>query len=396
MVQNSTSNKTIAFVSTCHIDWGGSEELWGQAAKILLTEGYTLFLFKEKVNRSHPRIKELIDAGLIVIDFKSATTKIDKLKKQTSKILIQITGNPSLIKLYPHRPELAFANVIKRLNPSLTIISQGINFDGLNYALQCMKTDLPYVILSQKAVDFFWPTAHERKYMVDVLKNADKCFFVSKHNQRITQEQFSIELEKSEVVFNPVKIPELLPYPKTEPYFKLACVARLFLLDKGQDILLRILAKEKWKSRPIKVTFVGNGEDFEGLRDLASFLNVENIEFAGQVSDMENVWREHHALILPSRSEGLPLSLVEAMAAGRPVITTNAGGNAELLNEGETGFVGTIDQQTFEQAMERAWEARSSWENMGKRAAEYVRSIVPKQPEKEFSKRIIELLNVNK
>ena len=51
------------------------------------------------------------------------------------------------------------------------------------------------------------------------------------------------------------------------------------------------------------------------------------------------IWAEHHALVLPSRFEGMPLVVVEAMLCGRPCIVTDVGGNAELIRDGINGFL---------------------------------------------------------
>jgi glycosyltransferase involved in cell wall biosynthesis len=106
------------------------------------------------------------------------------------------------------------------------------------------------------------------------------------------------------------------------------------------------------------------------------------------LNDIEKVWEHHHALVLPSRSEGLPLSLVEAMAAGRPVIVTDAGGNAELVEEGITGFVGHINETSLDHAMERAWDKREHWESMGQKAAAYISEMIPKSPAFDFADKL--------
>src|SRR5690606_4851215 len=112
---------------------------------------------------------------------------------------------------------------------------------------------------------------------------------------------------------------------------------------------------------------------------------LDNVQVESFQSDMESLWLSFHALVLPSRSEGLPLTIIEAMAAGRPVITTNAGGNAEIVANGVTGFIGEANEHAFEEAMETAWENRSRWESMGLSASEFIQKNVPKVPEENFA-----------
>ena len=392
-MMNQTPAKNILIVSTCYIDWGGSEELWARSVPHLGKMGYGVVVYKRYVNRSHPAFVELAGQGTILKDYRSSlgwgARLQNKIRKAAGLVYAELKQRPPAKGGDP-----AFARNLDRFRPSLVVISQGINFDGLGYAYQCLQQGVPYIIISQKAVDFYWPDPGDREYMTKTLLQARKCLFVSKHNHRLTEEQFGVRLPNGEVVFNPVKLSrEAIPYPPTDKGYRLACVARLFLLDKGQDILLRILSEERWRDRPLSVSFIGTGEDEQPLRAMTNLLGLKNVHFTGQVSDMEAVWKDHHALILPSRSEGLALSVAEAMAAGRPVIVTNGGGNAEWVTEGITGFVGTADTETFGEAMERAWNNRDHWESIGRSACAFVARYVPAEPELEFANLLNKVVN---
>ena len=86
-------------------------------------------------------------------------------------------------------------------------------------------------------------------------------------------------------------------------------------------------------------------------------------------------------LVLPSRYEGLPLVLVDAMRCGRPAVVTDVGGNAELCVDGETGFVApSATVACFGQTLQRAWDARAGWPRLGEAARARVESLVPKDP----------------
>ncbi len=103
------------------------------------------------------------------------------------------------------------------------------------------------------------------------------------------------------------------------------------------------------------------------------------------------------ALVLPSRSKGLPLTLVEKMLCGRPAIVTNAGGSAEIVEDNINGFIAhapTAD--AFDEALERAWTRRHEWEQIGKRAAESIRKIVPCDPAAQFAKMLLQIVSEQK
>jgi glycosyltransferase involved in cell wall biosynthesis len=284
---------------------------------------------------------------------------------------------------------------LKARRPDLVVISQGDNYDGLHFGYLCRKLKLPYTLISQKATDHFWPPDVSRKYRRETYERAVRCFFVSEHNLRLTEDQIGERLTNASVVRNPYLVPadKPLPWPgRVDECLRLACVARLYLLDKGQDILLRVLAREKWKGRRLHVSFFGQGVNRDGLVGLASRLGVTNASFEGQTSDVAGIWKTHHALILASRSEGLPLSLVEAMMAGRPAIVTNVGGNAEVVEDRVNGFVAAPAEDSIDAALESVWERRHELRGMGLLAASRIRELVPSNPSEQFADTLCEVV----
>lgn len=386
-VQKTFTKTTIAVVTSCSEAWGGSEELWSRSIPIFNEQGYKTTVLKYNLEERHPKFIELKKRGTDLIDLAPAKSRIIRiLKRNWEKLKAEL--NKDFVK------KDIFTEKIKQVKPSLVIISQGINFDGLGFGCVCKKLNIPYVIVCQKAVEFFWPAPTDRAFMTESLQAAAKCFFVSEHNKKLTQEQFGMTLNNAEVIFNPTKLQrEIIPYPSTKDGIKLSCIARLFLLDKGQDMLLRILAKPIWTSRAISVSFWGDGIDLDGLVAMAKYLQLSNVYFKGTTDNVLDIWKEHHALILPSRSEGMPLALMEAMSVGRTAIVTNAGGNGELIMEGVNGFISHVNEESFEEAMERAWQKREEWETMGIVASKHIQDKVPDSPETIFVHKIISLIN---
>jgi len=384
-----TVRKNIAIISSCSEDWGGSEELWGRSVPFLTAKVYQVIVYKVTVNEKHPEFVRLAEQGVL---FRNLERRKSFLVRNFIRISEKFRGTINFVTFNINPWVNKLSAFLKTDKPEFAIVSQGINFDGLGYADACRLLNIPYALIAQKAVDFHWPYHGDRAAMTEIIQKASAFYFVSKHNLRLTEEQFGIRLTNGHIIFNPLKIGEIQPYPDTENGLRLACVGRLFLLDKGQDILLRIMNEKKWRDRPITISFIGSGIDERGLKDMAALFDLDNVFFTGQVKDMDALWREYHALILPSRSEGLPLSMVEAMAAGRIVIISKAGGNTELIKEGETGFSGYPYEETFDEAMERAWQQRDHWEAMGKQAAKYITAIVPALPEKEFIEHLSRLI----
>lgn len=389
----------IAILTTIEDDWGGSEELWFHSIPYLQNYGYEISVCKPKVNFEHRNFKKLLESGVKITDLIELGTEVintdengydamfnSRAQKEQARKEILDSDNTEL-----KFAEMGFRGMLFKNDFDLLIISQGINFDGLGFGYICLTDNVPYMIISQKAVEVHWPYHLYRVGMRNVYINARKSFFVSRHNLELTQEQFGTTLINADVIYNPVKLERhVREYPNIEQEYRLICIGRMFLLDKGQDILIKILAQDKWKQRPLNVTFVGEGNDKAALKELKQFYNVSKVEFLDYVQDVETLWLNHQALILPSRFEGSPLVLLEAMACGRTAIVSNAGGNAELVEHGITGFVGEASETGMDLALEEAWARREEWHEMGKSALERLNKLVPDKPEKDFAELIHE------
>ena len=368
--------RRFAFISTCPELWGGSEELWAGAAVALAERGHAVTAYKTGVDKSHPKIRRL----------KSLSCSVHNLPRPP------LVPQPVVTRSHL----LTVAARLSARRPDLVVVSQGDNYDGLHFGYLCRKLRLPYTLVSQKATDHFWPQDRAREYRRAVFGDAARCFFVSEHNRRLTEDQNGVALSNAEVVRNPYLVPAdgPVPWPGGEgDRLRLACVARLYLLDKGQDMLLRVLARDRWKRRSLHVSFYGRGINRDGLTGLAARLGVRNVSFEGQTGDVAGVWKSHHALVLPSRAEGLPLSLVEAMMCGRPAVVTRVGGNAEVVDDGVTGFLAAPAEDPLDAALEEAWARRGDLAEMGRRAAVSIRELVPPDPARVFADTLLKIAN---
>jgi len=109
---------------------------------------------------------------------------------------------------------------------------------------------------------------------------------------------------------------------------------------KGHVYLIRA-ARIILQHRPdIHVVILGRGAEESVLRAEAKSLGIENrIHLLGYRNDASRWLATMNVFTLPSLSEGLPLSLLEAMAAGIPPVVTDVGGMPEVIRDGETGFI---------------------------------------------------------
>jgi glycosyltransferase involved in cell wall biosynthesis len=112
----------------------------------------------------------------------------------------------------------------------------------------------------------------------------------------------------------------------------------------------------------------------------------------GHVEDVHAIWQEHDALILPSRMEGTPLALIEAMLCSRTAIVTDVAGNGELIEDNVSGFLAKAPtEELLDEALERAWQRRGEMTALGRAARERVLEMVPADPVGDFGNRLVQL-----
>lgn len=375
----------FAFVSS-NYSWGGSESLWSETAAELARRGFAVSVYKNRL--------ALADGN--VGDLKALKVRRRELARFPGlpNQIFSLVGGLSAYFSHAYQAFRLYASLKLSPRPDLLVLSQGGNADGWLLGAVCRRFGAPYVLISQKATDLYWPRDDWHAELLALYRGARHSFFVSEHNRVLTEEQIGWRLPDASVVRNPflVRWDAPIPWPADSKGLRLACVGRLYPKEKGQDILLRVLAQEKWRSRNVSVTFFGHGEQREGLERMVNLLDVQRVRFAGFTSDIAAIWRDHHALVLPSRAEGLPLVLVEAMLSGRVAVVTDVAGNAEVIEDGRTGFLAdAATEASFDEALERAWERRAEWQAIGAAAADAIRTLVPRDPAAALADQLIAL-----
>jgi glycosyltransferase involved in cell wall biosynthesis len=116
--------------------------------------------------------------------------------------------------------------------------------------------------------------------------------------------------------------------------------------QKSQRTVLEALAMSS--SRRINIDFVGSGPSLEACKTLACSLGVESkVRFHGYLepAQVRDVLAKSHGFILISNWEGLPLTIIEAMSAGLPVIASDVGGVSELVESNVTGVIIPVENR---------------------------------------------------
>lgn len=123
----------------------------------------------------------------------------------------------------------------------------------------------------------------------------------------------------------------------------IGCVARIMPELKGQDILLEAIKIVKKKHPKVMALFAGGvaesqQRDYEKLKKYVRDNSLEeNVKFLGNVDNIPEFLNKIDICVVPSRSEGFGLALVEAMAMGVPCIASNIAGPREIISRTELG-----------------------------------------------------------
>ena len=379
-----TEMKIVFFsIMAGELPWGGSEELWCRTARLALERGHQVAVVRFSWPEIPPKIRELHERGawLLGLIHPQEWQHFGSLRRRLKWRLerFRVWG-----ALASWRPEVA-------------CISQGTTADIVFSGGSTGFLDehgVPYIVICQHNFEGHTLTNEaQRQTAIACLSRARHVAFVAERNLRVAERQVAAGVPGACIAHNPVNLANFnpAPYPDSD-VVKMANVARLETLFKGQDVLLEALSGEHWKQRRWLLRFYGAGSDRPYLERLTGHYNMtDKVEFCGHVGDVRSIWADNHLLVMPSRSEGTPLSLVEAMICGRPSVVTDVGGNIEWVDEPSTGFVAeATSARSLNNALERAWEARERWESIGQRAREVALSKIDPHPEETILSLLVE------
>ena len=192
-------------------------------------------------------------------------------------------------------------------------------------------------------------------------------------------------------IYNPIEVDKYKPtkYPRGGEISSLVAIGR-FSRVKNFPLMLRAFKRVLDSGRSAELFIAGSGPLQEETQNLAKELGLsQNVHFLGNVSDIPELLGRMDALLLSSVSEACPMVILEAMAAGLPVVATDVGGVPELVTDNgivvksqdEVGFANAII--TLLDEPNRAVEMHDKALNY---AVQYDKSVIARQYEEEYSK----------
>jgi len=181
------------------------------------------------------------------------------------------------------------------------------------------------------------------RFMIGCLRGPNTRFVFENHDD---PREFGLDPASSEVTIvggagvDPAEFP-VVPEP-TVPPVKVAVVSRM-IVAKGIADAVEAVQRARSLGAPVELHLYGapdpSNRDAISEELLRRWSSEPGITWHGRTEDVARVWREHHIALLLSYREGLPRTLLEAAAAGRPIIATDVPGCRELVRHRQEGLL---------------------------------------------------------
>lgn len=279
--------------------------------------------------------------------------------ERKSRILMESDGVqiipcpfPGTIKLLTDfRTIVQIASIIRDTRPNI-VHCHGFKA-GLLGRSACLLTGSPMLYTVHNFI-----TYGRDKYTSWLIRNierwmgnkTDAIISVSHALKKSMNKDNGIDNEKIHVIYN--SIPQWSPGDRNatrrkhnieDNHILIGTVARL-IPSKGIDVLLKAVAGIVTSNSCIKLLIAGSGPEETRLKELSQKLGMESqVIFTGRISDMHNYYSAFDIFILPTLTEGLGITVMEAMYFGLPVIASSVGGIPELVKDRINGLLVQAD-----------------------------------------------------
>ena len=340
----------------------------GKLLEAIQAKGYEIHVFAPDLTDFADELKQLQQLGCQIHEIPMQRTGTNPLKDLNTlmemyRLIRQI--KPDVVLSYTIKPVIygTLAAWLAGVSKRFALIT------GLGYAFQNVESGKRS--LFQKMVHGLYAQA---------LKQADKVFFQNPDDLKLFQDMHLLEANKPTVVVNGsgVNVQDfaVLPLPKNEQGITQASfllIARL-LGDKGVREYAQAAKIVKAKHPETEFHLVGWIDDNPSAisqAELNTWVADKTVNYWGKLSDVRPAIAASSVYVLPSYREGTPRTVLEAMAMGRAVITTDAPGCRETVANGVNGYlVGVKSVDDLVQSMQYFIEDPKLITYMGQRSRE--------------------------
>ncbi len=245
---------------------------------------------------------------------------------------------------------LGLARVLRTERPDLIYTFSHPN--TVIFAYLAKKRGLvPHMLVSYHAMGDTGGTRQVAPYLLPLLRRADELWAVAEIQKDYLVKTEGLPREKIRVIHNGVNTERFQPAPPEERArirkelgiadrdLTIISVASLKPL-KRIDALLRVTARLAGTGMPIRIIVAGEGSERASLESLARELGIaEKVAFLGNRDDVNRLLKAGDVFVLASRTEAFPNVVLEAMATGLPVVTTDVGSVREMVEPGRSALI---------------------------------------------------------
>lgn len=251
-------------------------------------------------------------------------------------------------------------------------------------SLQKMRPDVVHAHLGGAGFGAIWSVLFHKPLVITVHTKPEKAFTrkiealirmalragrtklvaVSAENEALVKDYYGLDDNKCGCVNNGIDLKRF--YRQEHDTFTLINVARQDD-NKNQAALLRCFARLHECAQDTKLILLGDGKNHEKLKQLAVELGVGNsVTFTGNVANTEDYYAISDVYVQASFREAMPLSVLEAMASGLPIVSTNVGGLSDVVQDNGV-LIPAGDDEALYTAIKQIYEQdKDKLEDMGK------------------------------
>jgi len=203
-------------------------------------------------------------------------------------------------------------------------------------------------------------------------KFCDQMVFVNQFERQMAIDKRIVPAVKAFTIYNGVQLIDCQKKESKDETFTIGSIGR-FCKQKNSINVIKAAIEVCKRNNELKFVFLGDGELLDRCRAMVSEANVDDrIELPGWQRNTEDWLCRFDLFLLFSRWEGLPLSILEAMAAGLPIVASDIKGNNELVSE-ENGVLLPIDAlDKLKETLASITEDREKLQKWGRRSKEII------------------------
>lgn len=307
--------------------------------------------------------------------------------------------------------ENQIAETLRNSNVSVECLNLSGSFSLASYKVfhKAMKAFAPDVIHCHLDVSYSWiwailnnkplvNTMHSDPYRwldkrVSVVVKAKallgklRVIGCSRLTMELVKKCYGLKPEQVGYIYNPVSVSDFTAADLSADRLEFVAMGRLHEV-KNYPMMLRAFKRAAAVCENMRLEIAGTGPDEEKLKALTEELGLsDKVFFLGNVQDIPGLLKTKHILLLSSVSEACPMVILEAMAAGLPIIATKVGGVPELVADNGI-LVESKDEDGFAEAMVTLAEDRGLLQAMGEKSlrysTKYDKSVIAQQYENEY------------